>query len=144
MPEDWRKADVTPTYEKRLKDDTGDYWPITLTLVPSKAMEWTFLGAATSQMKQSWEKSARTHQGQIMHDQPDCILRLLVTSSVDVEQAVDVFYLSFTKAFYTFCHCLLLRIWCVMVQTSGLGCQTAPTGGWYLAPFQTGNLSQEG
>lgn len=32
-----------------------------------------------------------------------------VTSSVDVGQAVDVVYLSFTKAFYTICHCLLLE-----------------------------------
>lgn len=39
IPEDWRKVKVTPIYEKGLKDDAGNYRPITHTLVPGKVME---------------------------------------------------------------------------------------------------------
>ncbi|KFP46491.1 RNA-directed DNA polymerase from mobile element jockey, partial [Cathartes aura] len=51
IPEDWKKANVTPIYQKGLKEDPGDYRPISLTSVPGKAMERIFLGAITSQMK---------------------------------------------------------------------------------------------
>lgn len=60
-------------------------------------MEWTFLGAATIQMKPNWEKSVWTHQGQIVNDQLTAVYDK-VTSSVDVAQAVDL--LNFTMAFY--------------------------------------------
>jgi len=38
VPEDWRLADVTPTYKKSHKEDLGNYRPVSLTLVPGKVM----------------------------------------------------------------------------------------------------------
>lgn len=39
IPEDWRKANVIPIYKKSLKDDPGNFRPISLTSVPGKVME---------------------------------------------------------------------------------------------------------
>lgn len=90
IPEDWKKVDVTPIYEKGLNDDAGNYRPITLILIPRKVMELTFLGAATAQLTKG--KSCLTSLTAFYHK---------VTSPVDVRQAVH--YLNFTKAFYTIC-----------------------------------------
>ncbi|GAB0204441.1 phosphatidylinositol 4-phosphate 5-kinase type-1 beta [Grus japonensis] len=39
IPEDWKKANVTPIYKKGLKEDPGNYRPISLILVPGKVLE---------------------------------------------------------------------------------------------------------
>ncbi|KAK4827691.1 hypothetical protein QYF61_020825 [Mycteria americana] len=57
VPEDWKKANVTPIYRKGLKEDPGNYRPISFTSVPGKGMERIHLGAVTSQMKHMIGKS---------------------------------------------------------------------------------------
>ncbi|GAB0176432.1 mitochondrial enolase superfamily member 1 [Grus japonensis] len=85
VPEDWKKANVTPIYKK--------YRPISLTSVPGKVMEWILLGAITSQMKHVIGKSQHGFtKGK------SCLTNLItfydkVTCSVDVGQAVDIVYL---------------------------------------------------
>jgi len=39
VPDDWRIASVTPIYKTGRKEDTGNYRPVSLTLVPRKIME---------------------------------------------------------------------------------------------------------
>jgi len=38
VPEDWRKASVTPVFKKG-KEDPGKYKPVILTSIPGKVME---------------------------------------------------------------------------------------------------------
>lgn len=51
VPEDWKKAIVTPTYKKSLKEDPGNYKPIILNSVHGKVMKWILLGAIINQFK---------------------------------------------------------------------------------------------
>ncbi|KAK4816859.1 hypothetical protein QYF61_023992 [Mycteria americana] len=39
IPEDWKKANVTPIYKKGLKEDRGNYRLISHTSVPGKVVE---------------------------------------------------------------------------------------------------------
>ncbi|GAB0182615.1 mitochondrial enolase superfamily member 1 [Grus japonensis] len=109
VPEDWKKANVTPMYKKGLKEDPENYRPISLTSIPGKVMEQILLGAITSQMKHMIGKSQhRFTKGKL------CLTNLIafydkVTCSVDVGQAVDIVYLDFSKAFDTIPHSLLLQ-----------------------------------
>ena len=39
VPEDWRKANVTPIYKKGSRENPGNSRPISLTSIPGKVME---------------------------------------------------------------------------------------------------------
>ncbi|PKU44259.1 rna-directed dna polymerase from mobile element jockey- hypothetical protein [Limosa lapponica baueri] len=108
MPEDWKKANVIRIYKKGLKEDPGNYRPISLTSVPWKVVERVLLGAITSQMKHVVGKSQhRFTKGKL------CLTNTIafydkVTCSADTVQVVDVVYLDFSKAFDMVAHSLLL------------------------------------
>ncbi|MCQ4187848.1 hypothetical protein FK515_30265, partial [Klebsiella pneumoniae] len=86
VPEDWKKANVTPIYKKGLKEDPGNYRFISLTSVPGKVMEQILLKALTSQMKEVIGKSQhRFVKGKL------CLTNLIicydkVTCSVDMSE----------------------------------------------------------
>ncbi|KFP32962.1 RNA-directed DNA polymerase from mobile element jockey, partial [Colius striatus] len=50
VPEDWRKASVTPVFKKGTKDDPGNYRPVSLTSIPGKVMEQLILNVITKHM----------------------------------------------------------------------------------------------
>jgi len=43
VPEDWRKANVTPVFKKGKKENPGSYRPVSLTSTPGKMMEQLIL-----------------------------------------------------------------------------------------------------
>ncbi|GAB0209845.1 mitochondrial enolase superfamily member 1 [Grus japonensis] len=108
IPDDWKRANVTPIYKKGPKEDPGNYRPISLTSIPGKVMERVLLETITNQMKQVIGKSQHGFtKGK------SCQTNLItfynkITFSVDVGRAADVVYLEFIKAFDTVSHSLLL------------------------------------
>ncbi|PKU40633.1 rna-directed dna polymerase from mobile element jockey-like [Limosa lapponica baueri] len=52
VPEDWRKANVTPVFKKGKKEDPGNYRPVSLTSIPGKVMEQLILGAISEHMEE--------------------------------------------------------------------------------------------
>ncbi|KFP31241.1 RNA-directed DNA polymerase from mobile element jockey, partial [Colius striatus] len=51
VPEDWRKANVTPVFKKGRKGDPRKYRPVRLTSIPGKVMEQLILNVITEHMK---------------------------------------------------------------------------------------------
>ena len=77
MPEDWRKASVTPIFKKGKKEDPGNYRPVSLTSIPGKRMEKLILEVIIKQVegkKLIKTSQPRIHQGEIMLDQSDSFL----------------------------------------------------------------------
>jgi len=52
VPEDWRKANVTPIFKKGKKEDPGNYRPVSLTSIPGKVMEQLFLEVIIKQVEE--------------------------------------------------------------------------------------------
>ncbi|GAB0182821.1 mitochondrial enolase superfamily member 1 [Grus japonensis] len=79
VPEDWRKANVTPVFKKGKKEDPGNYRPVSLTSIPGKVMEQLILGVIDKIVKQKEVirsgQHARIYQRKIMPDQSDSLLR---------------------------------------------------------------------
>ncbi|KGL81849.1 RNA-directed DNA polymerase from mobile element jockey, partial [Tinamus guttatus] len=51
VPEDWKKANVTPVFKKGKKEDQGNYRPGSLTSVPGKVMERLILAIVSRHME---------------------------------------------------------------------------------------------
>ncbi|KFP27068.1 RNA-directed DNA polymerase from mobile element jockey, partial [Colius striatus] len=51
VPEDWRKANVTPVFKKGRKDDSGNYRPVSLTSIPGKMLEQLILNIVNRHMR---------------------------------------------------------------------------------------------
>ncbi|GAB0195056.1 mitochondrial enolase superfamily member 1 [Grus japonensis] len=45
VPEDWRKANMSPVCKKGKKEDSGNYRPVSLTSIPGKVLEQLILGS---------------------------------------------------------------------------------------------------
>jgi hypothetical protein len=106
VPEDWRKANVTPIFKKGRKTDPENYRPVSLTSVSCRLME----GIIKDQVVKHLEKNKLIRQTQhsIMRGR-SCTSNLLVflekiTAEIDKGGAMDVIYLDFSKAFDTVPH----------------------------------------
>ncbi|KFP34454.1 RNA-directed DNA polymerase from mobile element jockey, partial [Colius striatus] len=51
VPEDWRKANVTPVFKKGKKEELSNYRPVSLTSIPAKVMEQLILDAVCRHLK---------------------------------------------------------------------------------------------
>ena len=61
VPEDWRKASVTPVFRKGKKEDPGNYRPLSLTSIPRKAMEQLTLDVISKQVEKKKVIRSRQH-----------------------------------------------------------------------------------
>jgi len=110
VPEDWRKANVTPVFKMVKKEDPGNYRPVSLNSIPGKGMEQLILDVI---IKQAEEKKVirRSQHGFIQGE--SCLTTLIafydgMTGWVDEGRAVDVVHLDFSKAFNIVCRNILL------------------------------------
>ncbi|KFV73825.1 RNA-directed DNA polymerase from mobile element jockey, partial [Struthio camelus australis] len=51
VPEDWKKANVTPVFKKGKKEEPGNYSPVSLTSLPGKVMEQLLLEVLTKHVE---------------------------------------------------------------------------------------------
>ena len=100
VPEDWRKANVTPVFKKSKKEDAVNYRLVNLTSIPGKAMEQLMLGAVSRHIKDKRVMSGSQHG---FTKGKSCLTNLIafyeeITRWIDDGKAVDVFYLNFSRA----------------------------------------------
>jgi len=110
VPEDWRKANVTPIFKKGKKEDPGNYRPVSLTSIPGKVMEQLILEAIIKQVEEKKVISSSQHG---FTKGKSCLTNLIafyddMTGWVDEGRAVDVVQLDFSKPFDTVSHNILL------------------------------------
>ncbi|GAB0187175.1 mitochondrial enolase superfamily member 1 [Grus japonensis] len=111
VPVDWRLANVIPIHKNGWKEDSGNYRPVSLTLVPGKVMEQFILSAITWHVQDN--QVIRPSQHGFMKGR-SCLTDLIsfydkMTHLVDEGRAVDIAYLGFSKAFDANLHSILLE-----------------------------------
>ncbi|RMC00275.1 hypothetical protein DUI87_22882 [Hirundo rustica rustica] len=67
---EWKSENVMPIYGRCWKEDPGNYEPVSLTLVPGKAMEQIIPSATTWHTQDSWR--IRPSQCTFVKDSPQC------------------------------------------------------------------------
>jgi hypothetical protein len=101
IPEDWRKANVTPIFKKGPKGDPGNYRPVSLTSVPCKILESLIKDKLMAHLIDN-NLIKDTQHGFMPGKSCATNLTLFmdtVTKAVDEGKAVDIVYLDFAKAF---------------------------------------------
>jgi len=110
VPEDWRKASVTPVFKKGKKEDPGNYRLVSLTSIPGKMMGQIILEVIINQVEE--KKAIRGSQQGFSKGKSNLTNMIAfydgMTGWVDEGRAVDVVYLDFSKAFNTVSHNILL------------------------------------
>jgi len=92
VPEDWRKASVTPVFKKGKKEDPGNYRPVSLTFILGKMMEQLILEVIIKQVEE--KKVIKSSQHGFTKGK-SCLTNLIafyegMTCWVDEGRAVDV------------------------------------------------------
>ena len=111
VPEDWRKANITPVFKSGTKSSVGNYRPISLTSILCKVMESIIRDYIVAHL--TYHNLIKPSQHGFMAKK-SCLTNLLeylevLTSLVDNGHNVDVVYLDFRKAFDKVPHQRLLR-----------------------------------
>ncbi|KAK4810895.1 hypothetical protein QYF61_013303 [Mycteria americana] len=115
VPADWKLANVIPIYKKGVREDPGNYRPVSLTSVTGKIIGKLTLDAIERHLKNN---AIIRHSQHRFTKGKSCLTVLvsagieliffLVTHLVDEGKAVDVVFLDFSKAFDTVPHSILL------------------------------------
>ncbi|KAF4795873.1 RNA-directed DNA polymerase from mobile element jockey-like protein [Turdus rufiventris] len=106
VPEDWKKANVTPVFKKGKREDTGNY---SLTSISGKVMEQLILEATSKHMEHKVIRSSQHG----FNKGTSCLTNLIdfydgTTGWIDVRKGVEIVYLDFSKAFDTVSHDILI------------------------------------
>ncbi|CAM4536017.1 unnamed protein product [Caretta caretta] len=108
IPEDWKRVNIVPIYKKGNKNNPENYRPVSLTSVPRKIMEQIIKQSVCKCLEDN--NMISNHQHGFVKNK-SCQTNLIpffdrVTSLVDGggEEAIDVIYLDFSKAFDTVPH----------------------------------------
>ena len=111
IPEDWRKANVTPIFKSGSKSSPGNYRPVSLTSIVCKVMESIIKDNIVRHLTVNELLLASQHG---FMSSKSCQTNLLdylevLTKLIDSGQNVDVIYLDFAKAFDKVPHQRLLQ-----------------------------------
>jgi len=101
VPEDWKKANVSPIYKKGKKSDPANYCPISLTCVSCKLMEHI---TTSNIMKHTREQNILYPLQHGFRDRRSCETQLIefvrdVTNNMQVGKQTDILVTDFSKAF---------------------------------------------
>jgi len=103
VPEDWRKASVTPIFKKGKKEDPGNHRTVSLTSIPGKMMEQLILEINIKQVEE--KKVIRSSQHGFTKGKSGLTNLIAfydgMTGWADEGRAVDAVYLDLSKAFDT-------------------------------------------
>ncbi|KAK4825010.1 hypothetical protein QYF61_023014 [Mycteria americana] len=110
VPEDWKRANITPICKDRKKEDLGNYRLVSLTSVPGKMVERILLESISKHMEDKMVIGSSQHG---FMKGKSCLINLIafyneVTSLADKGRAVDVVHLNFSKAFCAVFHNTLI------------------------------------
>ena len=110
VPDLWRRAHVCPVYKKGTKGDTGNYRPVSLTCVLCKVMESLIRDVIVQPLSSHNLIRASQHGFMAGRSTVTNLLAYMetLTKLLDDDQAVDVLYLDFAKAFDKVPHSRLL------------------------------------
>uniref|UniRef100_A0A8B9GDA9 Reverse transcriptase domain-containing protein n=1 Tax=Amazona collaria TaxID=241587 RepID=A0A8B9GDA9_9PSIT len=110
VPDDWKKGNITPIFNKGKMDEPGNYRPVSLTSVPGKILEQIFLEGMLRHMKNSKVLGDSQHG---FTKGKSCRTNLVAfydgtTELMDRSKAVDVIHLGLCKALDTITHDILV------------------------------------
>jgi len=111
VPEDWKKANITPIFKKGRKTDPANYRPVSLTSVVCKIMESLIKEKLVEYLEKNDLLTDKQHG---FRSGRSCLTNLLEafeawTKALDDGYGVEVIYLDFRKAFDTVPHKRLIE-----------------------------------
>ncbi|PKU49358.1 rna-directed dna polymerase from mobile element jockey- hypothetical protein [Limosa lapponica baueri] len=106
VPQDWRKANVTPVFKKGKKEDPGNYRLVSFTSIPGKMTERLALDVISKYMEE--KKAIRSSQHGFTKGKL-CLTNLIafydsLSGWIDEGRAVNAVCLDFSKAFDAVSH----------------------------------------
>ena len=119
VPEDWKRANVTPVHKSGSLKSVSNYRPISLTSIVSKVLEKIIKNAINTFLLENDLLNSTQHG---FMPKKSCLTNLLhcmeeVTSILDEGDCVDILYLDFAKAFDKVQHQRLIQ----KMEAKGIG-----------------------